>query len=64
MSETPKRLTWEEIGKRLCMVACPGDFHKGAPKNGPHHPCFGPCEPCWAPYMPESTPTDKEGDRG
>ena len=65
MSETPKRLTWEEmVGSRqlrelIVDRCCPGTFREGLPGDGATG-CDSTCRTCWAAYLPEGTPTDKE----
>jgi hypothetical protein len=61
MSDTPKRLTWEEIGAELTGLHCPGEFREGLPRASVDL-CNGFCRACWEPYLPEAAPTDKDDE--
>jgi hypothetical protein len=75
MSDTPKRLTWEEIGANkdllrnalhgIARMDCPGDHIVGARYDDNDGKECKDCDACWEPYMPEAAPTDvvDESDR-
>lgn len=72
MSDTPKRLTWEEIGANkdllrnalhgIARMDCPGDHIVGARYDDNDGKECKDCDACWEPYLPEAAPTDKDDE--